>query len=116
MNPPPTYLYTASIASSPVPSNGGTLALGAGPGDTFSLRCPGYANENASVLKSLSFGSDGQYQLQLRVEFYNLLNRHQYNINGCGGNKAQIGQSNFAQVFGVFDNPRNGQFGVRFTF
>lgn len=92
------------------------MALGGSQGDTSSLRCPGYANENASVLKSFRMGSDGRYQLQLRVEYYNLFNRHQYNINGCSGNKATIGQSNFAQVFGVFDAPRNGQFGARFTF
>jgi hypothetical protein len=44
------------------------------------------------------------------------LNRHYYNINGCGGNKAQIGQSNFGQIFGVNSDPRIGQFAIRFTF
>lgn len=96
--------------------------LGTGPSAISALRCPGIANENASILKYFSMGSDGQYSLSFRVEFYNLFNRHTYNINGCGGNKSTIQQgpqgrnNNFGQIFGVNDNPRNGQFGVRFTF
>jgi hypothetical protein len=96
----------------------GTVALGTGPAATPALRCPGHANENASVLKYFSMGAEGRYQLSLRVEFYNLLNRHQYAINGCSGTGPQnkVGASNFGQVTGIIENPRNGQFGVRFTF
>ena len=116
--PPPTFLYAANVATSPIPADTSTAAvtLGSGPGLTGSLRCPGISNENASVLKYFSMGPDGRYQLSLRVEFYNLFNRHQYQINGCGGIKTQLGSSTFGQVIGVNDNPRNGQFGVRFTF
>ena len=119
-NPPETFLYTQSVASSPIPADTskGLVSLGTGPAATPDLRCPGHANENASVLKYFSMGADGRYQLQLRVEYYNLFNRHQYAILGCSGtaNFNRVGASNFGQVTGIIENPRNGQFGVRFTF
>ena len=105
------FYMPASVASAPA-----TGQLGTGPAAISALRCPGAANENASILKYFSMGSDGQYKLSFRVEYYNLFNRHTYNINGCGGNKSQIGQGDFGQIFGVNNNPRNGQFAVRFTF
>ena len=61
-------------------------------------------------------GSEGQYKLSFRAEFYNIFHRHTYNINGCGGNRSTVGSSNFGQIFGVNDNPRNGQFAIRFDF
>ena len=104
-----------SVASAPPPGT-----LGKGPLDISELRCPGYANENASLLKYVPFGSDGQYKLSFRAEFYNLFNRHYYTINGCGGLKGQIQDpgpgDNFSQVLGVQDNPRSGQFAIRFDF
>ncbi|MGH7744119.1 MAG: hypothetical protein ACREQ5_04770, partial [Candidatus Dormibacteria bacterium] len=105
------FYMPASVASAPAVGE-----LGTGPSAISALRCPGNANENASILKYFSMGSDGQYTLSFRVEFYNLFNRHTYNINGCGGNKSQIGSGNFGQIFGVIPNPRTGQFAVRFTF
>ena len=80
------------------------------------LRCPGQANENASLLKYVPMGVDGRYRLSFRAEFYNLFNRHYYNIVGCGGNTAAIGASNFGEITGVADNPRQGQFAIRFEF
>ncbi len=117
-NPPATFYMPATIATSPIPANTttGTVKLGTGPAEISSLRCPGMANENASVLKEFPMGADGRFNLQFRLEFYNLFNRHTYEINGCGGSGTQIGASNFAQVTGVNSNPRNGQFAVRFTF
>jgi hypothetical protein len=117
-NGPATFLYAPGVANSPVPLPPGSapLTLGTGPGLISSLRCPGISNENASVLKYFSMGPDGRYQLSLRVEFYNLFNRHQYIIEGCGGIKTQLGSSTFTQVDGVNDNHRTGQFGVRLTF
>jgi hypothetical protein len=51
--------------------------------------------------------------MSFRAEFYNLFNRHTYNINGCGGNKSLIQTpgptDNFGEIFGVNDGPRNGQ-------
>ena len=115
-NIPPQDIYIPqSIASAPAAG-----VLGVGPPDLSQLRCPGSANENASILKYVPFGSDGQYKLSFRAEFYNLFNRHTYNINGCGGNKSLIQTpgptDNFGEIFGVNDGPRNGQFAIRFEF
>jgi hypothetical protein len=90
--------------------------LGQGPTAITDLRCPGFANENVSLLKNVSFGSEGQFRLQLRLEYYNVFNRHFYDINGCGGRKTTVGHGDFGQIFGVNSSPRNGQFGMRFTF
>jgi len=109
--PPGDQYMPSSVVSTP--------ALGVlPPSPTNSrLRCPGQANENASLLKNFGMGSEGQYRLSFRTEFYNLLNRHYYNINGCGGNTSnQVGAPNFGQIFGVSDNPRQGQFAIRFEF
>jgi Carboxypeptidase regulatory-like domain/TonB dependent receptor len=113
----PFYYFKSTVASSPIPvdTTVGQVNLGAGPPNIGALRCPGIANEDASLLKYLSFGADGRYQLSMRVEFYNLFNRHSYTINGCGYG-SQVDAGNFAQVIGVNDSPRTGQFGVRFTF
>jgi hypothetical protein len=119
-NPPAAYLFSSTVATSPIPADTSMapVALGTGPAATPDLRCPGHANENASVLKYFSMGAEGRYQLSLRVEFYNLLNRHQYAINGCSGTgpSNKVGASNFGQITGILENPRSGQFGVRFTF
>lgn len=109
--PAADFYMPASVASAP-----GYGQFGTGPLDLSALRCPGNANENASILKHFSMGSEGQYRLQFRVEYYNLFNRHTYNINGCSGNKSQIGSGNFGEIFGVNNNPRTGQFAIRFTF
>jgi hypothetical protein len=111
-----SYIYpyfARSVATSPI---GSTVGFGTGGAYNTNLRCPGQAMENASVLKYFSMGADGRYQLSLRVEFYNLLNRHYYSILGCGGSSTNVGDGNFAAVTGVQGNPRTGQFGVRFTF
>lgn len=111
---PILHYFDSSVASSPI--NNGVVAFGTGQAYSTDLRCPGTANENASALKYFSMGQDGRYQLSLRVEFYNLFNRHTYSILGCGGTGTTIGDANFAQVTGVNSSPRTGQFAVRFTF
>jgi Carboxypeptidase regulatory-like domain/TonB dependent receptor len=106
------FYMPTTVASAPA-----TGQLGTGPGDNSALRCPGLANENASILKYFSMGSEGRYKLSFRVEYYNLFNRHTYNINGCGGNNGnQVGSGNFGEIFGVNNNPRTAQFAIRFTF
>jgi len=112
------YPYFAkSVATAPVSVDGSVVNLGSAGAYDSALRCPGQANENASLLKYLSFGADGRYQLSMRVEFYNLFNRHYYSILGCGGTPpTNVGDANFAAVTGVNSSPRTGQFGVRFTF
>ena len=110
--------FSNSVATSPINISftGNLVGLGSGGALDGDLRCPGQANENASILKYFKMGSDGQYQLSARVEFYNLFNRHYYSINGCAGLKTQIGAGNFAAVNGVNSTQRTGQFGLRFTF
>jgi carboxypeptidase family protein len=112
------FYMPQSIASSPIPTDptSSPVTLGTGPAAISALRCPGSANENASILKYFRMGADARYALSFRAEFYNLFNRHTYEINGCGGNATTIGASNFGEVTGVNDNPRTGQFAVRFTF
>jgi hypothetical protein len=111
---PILHYYPSGVATSPI--NNGVVGFGTGQAYSSALRCPGSANENASALKYFSMGADGRYQLSLRVEFYNLFNRHSYSILGCGGTSTNIGDGNFAQVTGVNSSPRTGQFGARFTF
>jgi hypothetical protein len=117
--PGSTYYYPyfpQSVATAPVSRDGTVVGFGPGGAYDGALRCPGQANENASLLKYFKMGSDGQYQLSMRVEFYNLFNRHYYAINGCGGSSTNVGDSNFAAVTGVNTTQRTGQFGLRFTF
>jgi hypothetical protein len=117
--PGSTYYYPyfgKSVATAPVSTDGTVVGFGPGGAYDGALRCPGQANENASLMKYFKMGSDGQYQLSMRVEFYNLFNRHYYAINGCGGSQTNIGDSNFAAVTGVNSTQRTGQFGARFTF
>jgi len=73
-------------------------------------------NENASLLKYFNMGSEARYRLSVRAEFYNVFNRHEYYVQGCAGSRSTDGGSNFGQILGVFDNPRSGQFGIRFEF
>jgi hypothetical protein len=114
------HYFSPTVATSPIPldTSKAPVALGTGPAATPDLRCPGIANENTSVLKYFSMGAEGRYQLSLRFEFNNLLNRHQYLINGCSGTGPfnKVGATNFGTVTGVNENPRHGQFGARFTF
>ena len=109
--PPPTNFYMpTSVATNPAAG-----FLPPSPA-TFALRCPGQANENVSLLKDFTMGSEGQYRLSFRSEFYNLFNRHYYYIQGCDGTRASIGAASFGQVLSVLDNPRQGQFAIRFEF
>jgi hypothetical protein len=113
----PNYIFhyfPAGVATSPLQGN--TVAFGTGGAYSSALRCPGQGNENASLMKYFSMGADGRYQLSMRVELYNLFNRHYYNILGCEGQGTNVGDSDFAKVKGVQDNPRTGQLAVRFTF
>lgn len=119
LQPGSTYYYPyypQSVATAPVNTSGTVVGFGSGGPTDGALRCPGNANEDASLLKYFSFGAEGRYQLSMRVEFYNLLNRHYYSILGCGGTKTNVGDTNFAAVTGVNTTPREGQFGIRFTF
>lgn len=109
--PPASNFYMpSSVASNPPP---GVLPP---RGSTSVLRCPGQANENVTLLKNATFGPEGSYRLSFRTDFYNLFNRHYYYIQGCEGTHASIGASNFGEILGVLDNPRQGQFAIRLDF
>ena len=123
ITPGSNYVFnymSPSVASSPIVGN--NVAFGQGHAYDGTLRCPGEAHENASLVKGFSMGAEGRYQLSLRVEFYNLFNRHYYEIYGCGGNYPSIVgppgtfERNFAAVTGVSSDHRTGQLGLRFTF
>lgn len=108
--PAGNFYMPASVASNP-PAG----VLPPSP-STSALSCPGQASENTSLLKNERVGPDAKYRISMRVDFYNLLNRHYYNIQGCGGNSASIGAGNFGEILGVSDNPRQGQFAIRLDF
>ncbi|MGO9085024.1 MAG: TonB-dependent receptor domain-containing protein [Candidatus Sulfotelmatobacter sp.] len=108
--PASNFYMPPSVASNPAPGFLPPVPV------SSALRCPGQANENVTALKNFTMGPEGQYRLSFRTEFYNLFNRHYYNIIGCGGNGATIGASTFGQITGVADGPRQGQFAIRFDF
>jgi hypothetical protein len=67
-------------------------------------------DEDLSLLKNLAFGQDGRYKLQLRGEFFNVLNRHRFD-----GMNTSLSSAYFAHVMGAgAETPRNGQLGARF--
>ena len=82
-----------------------------GPPRLDALRGFGITSENVSLLKNTSFGHEGRYKLQFRVEFYNLFNRHTF-----ANPITDLTSPEFGFVPGVSSTPRNGQFGVRFEF
>jgi hypothetical protein len=108
--PAQDYYMPSSVASNP--------AAGYLPPSPYNskLRCPGAANENTTFLKNNKVGPDGRYNVSIRMDLYNVFNRHYYNIEGCGGNTAQIGSANFGEILGVQDNPRAAQFAIRLDF
>jgi len=83
---------------------------------TSRLRCPGSSNENSSLMKNERVGPDAKYRLSVRMDFYNLFNRHSYDILGCSGQSTTPGADNFGEILGVVDNPRQGQFAIRLDF
>jgi len=96
--------FPASVATNPAYGQPGS-----GPARISALRDFGLANEDASLLKYMSFGADGKYKLQFRVEFYNIFNRH-----GFADPDTSLTSKTFGYVTGVNSTPRNGQFGARF--
>jgi len=117
---PPDYSGTVPAGNFYMPNTVATDppagTLGKGPATNGALRCPGSANEDVSLLKYFDMGQDSRYRLSVRAEFYNAFNRHEYYVQGCAGSRSSVGASNFGQIQGVFDNPRSGQFGIRFEF
>jgi hypothetical protein len=105
MIPNPKDLYfKADIFSDPAPGQMGTALARDGR-----LRGFGDASEDMSLLKYFSFGDDNQYKLSIRLEMYNIFNRH-----GFGEPDTNMSSPTFGYVTGVSGNPRQGLLGVRF--
>ncbi|MBV9155506.1 MAG: hypothetical protein JO097_04545 [Acidobacteriaceae bacterium] len=83
--------------------------LGTGPARIDALRGFGVKSEDASLMKNTYFGREGRFRLQLRVEFYNIFNRHTFN-----NPDTNLTDATFGYVTGVNSLPRQGQFGIRF--
>ncbi len=82
--------------------------LGTGPLVVSALRGFGYADEDITFLKYTSFGPEGKYKVSIRVEFYDLFNRHYYDDP-----VRDITSPQFGYVTSVQGTSRNGQFGAR---
>jgi hypothetical protein len=76
------------------------------------VRNPGFASEDLALHKSLTAGANRQYNLTLRIEFFNVFNRD--SLAGPDTNKAD---ATFGEIL-TYGNigGRVGQFGARFTF
>jgi len=100
------YLNTSCFQN---PTNG---YFGTGRNYQEAVRNPGTATEDLGLHKSVAAGPGGRYNLTMRVEFFNVFNRH-----ALGGPDTNMGDSTFGQIIsygGV--GGRQGQFGARMTF
>ena len=102
--PPQDQFFPKTIATNPAYGE-----LGNGPARISAIRGFGLENENAGLLKNTYFGAEGRYRLQLRLEFYNIFNRHSFN-----NPDTNLKSPTFGYVTSVNSTPRNGQFGARF--
>ncbi|HEY7303180.1 MAG TPA: TonB-dependent receptor [Bryobacteraceae bacterium] len=102
--PTPDRYFPAQVVTDPAYGQ-----LGTGPARVDALRGFGITSENVSLLKNTSFGSEGRFRLQFRVEFYNIFNRHSFN-----NPDTNLTSPTFGYVTSVNSSPRQGQFGVRF--
>ena len=103
------------------------------PAGTFSTSAPYYNNyrwqrqpqESASLARNFVMGKEGKYNLQLRVEMYNIFNRlflsapsvvaANTGLSASGGVNTG-GYGYIATVGGAGAQPRNGQIVMRFQF
>ena len=100
-----TYFNTACFAAVP---QGAVRPGNAGRGV---VRGPGFANMDASLMKSFNLVSDGRARLQLRLESFNTLNLVEPN----GYSSTNITSSTFG-VISSFRAPRRVQLAVKINF
>jgi hypothetical protein len=100
--PSNTYLDRSKF-SDPAP-----LTLGTGAFRYAQARGPGMLNEDLGIRKSHRINE--RYRLQLRADFFNVLNRHQ-----VGGVNTNVNNALFGQMTTASGN-RVGQVGVRLDF
>ena len=76
------------------------------------LRTPGNATEDLGLHKSITAGAQKQYNLTVRVEFFNVFNRH-----AMGGPDTNRSDSTFGEIISYgSEGGRVGQIGARLTF
>lgn len=103
-----TYLNTACFTN----PNAATGALGNGGNFQAGARNPGTSDEDLAAHKSFTAGSRNQYNLTLRMEFYNAFNRAH-----LAGPVTSMTDPNYGKITNYNGGPgRVGQFGARFTF
>ena len=76
------------------------------------IRNDGSKNLDLALFKNTKFGPDQRLGLEFRAEFFNTLNRVQFNppnTSCCGG-------ASFGQITGQYNLPRVVQFALRMTF
>jgi hypothetical protein len=106
---PALYKQWLNTACFEKPANG---ELGTAGNFIESLRYPGLATEDLGLHKNIGMGPEERYQLSLRLEFFNIFNRHQ-----MGGPNTNMNDEHFGQIQGYGGlGGRVGQFGARFTF
>ncbi len=106
-HPPAADQYFPSTAA----TNPAYGQFGTGPARISAIRGFGIADENVGLMKNTAFGPEGRFRLQLRLEFYNIFNRHSFN-----NPDTNLNSPTFGYVTSVSSTPRNGQFGARFEF
>jgi hypothetical protein len=102
---PSNLMYSPNLFTNP--------ALGQfGNQQEYSYAFTGFAhyNEDASLLKTFGFGADNRYRVSLRLEMFDVFNRHQLN----DPNEGNVGSTTLGMVGGVAPYHRNGQVGARF--
>jgi hypothetical protein len=107
------YLNKSCFQNPSAGSYGGSAPqLGNGQNYLAQVHNPGTATEDLGLHKILTAGQDQQYNLTLRVEFFNLFNRH-----SLAGPDTNLGDATFGQILGYGGiGGRIGQVGARFTF
>jgi hypothetical protein len=75
------------------------------------VRAHGVHNIDFSIFKNTRFGESERYNIQFRAEFYNLLNRVQFDIPGTA-----FGVPQFGVVTNQINDPRLMQFALKFAF
>jgi hypothetical protein len=85
--------------------------FGNAPTYLSNLRGFGFASEDISVNKYFAFGDDGRYKLNVRLDMFNVFNRHSFADPNTGVD------SNLGKILdgGGSPGPRQGQLGARFT-
>jgi hypothetical protein len=103
-----TFINTSCFSN----PDAATGALGNGQNFQPGVRNPGFSSEDLAAHKSFSAGSDNQYKLTLRMEFYNVFNRAH-----LAGPITNLTDPNYGRITNYASGGgRVGQFGARFTF